>query len=346
MINEYYPINVLTHSGIVELSYIVPGDYVYEYKTGNFLKVLNVTKPTKCIIYQITYNDKRIDFIGNNDFIFTGKNIIDVTSVNRNTTFSEIIQNPINFNKVVIPNIDPDPYLAGAFLIYGDYNDKYINLPYDMNGINDVFLNKHSVTSILSESNNNKIYFKYTGDHENKKITWNRFFNTYSNININKRNKKSPIVPSIYSRGSIKDRIQFIRGVFDVGYSSKIFKNNTIGIIHNNVRNLKQIQEILWSLGILSKIEFDKYINSNNKYKLEILGKYNGYPGFIYNINEIENLLSNNIINSDKFKLSIDKISNNNISGLRYNIGYMSNLILEKPQAIYLNDKFLPRVSI
>ena len=47
---------------------------------------------------------------------------------------------------------------------------------------------------------------------------------------VTSKDMRLPVIPSIYAKGSIKERIQFIRGAFDIGYSKKIFPNNTIGV--------------------------------------------------------------------------------------------------------------------
>ena len=63
----YHPINVLTDKGITEIKNILPGDKVFEYRTGELLEVLDVCEPKHSLIHKITYNDRRVEFIRNSD---------------------------------------------------------------------------------------------------------------------------------------------------------------------------------------------------------------------------------------------------------------------------------------
>lgn len=340
--NLYHPVKVLTHRGIIELKNINPGDYVYEYGTGKLLKVIGVTLPSRSIIHRIVYSDGRIDFVNQLNDIYIGNGIINLQLVDHLTKLSPIYQYPINFCTGTNRTLNPDPYVAGALLLYGDTNDEYLNLPYYLNGINDVLSNKYSIEYASDYiDSEGKVYFKYTGDHRNNRIVWKDFFN--EDIN----NNKDQIIPLKYFYSSIKDRIQLIRGIFDIGYNPELFRNNTIGIVSNDENKLKLVQQILWSLGILSKVKYDYLIDPihGNKWKLEIIDMNNGYPGLTYLIDNIEYLLSNNDKFYKKFLNTIDYVSFKDFNYTYKTNGFMSNLILEKPKALYLNDKFLPRVS-
>lgn len=340
---KYYPINIPTQRGIIELKDIVPGDYVFEYKSSEPIKVIDIPKPTKSKIYKVTYSDGTTQYVNDSDYIYTGTSIVPVYSVSTDTTFNDIRCYPIKYNNKVYSPLDPDPYIAGAFLIYGDYEDEFINLPSYMTGINEVFAHKYSVEYDMDHINDvSKMYFKRIGDIDNKTITWKEFFN---GEDINK------IIPNKYAYASIKDRVQFIRGVFDTGYLLKIFRDDTVGIVNKSEERLKELQKILYSLGIISKVSYDTAIDpgNNNNYKLEIGGMHHGYPGFTYLINNIEHLLKcdNELISYiPPFSISLNKIS------LMYDIsssdrkGYVGNLILEKPNIMYVADNFLPRISL
>lgn len=350
-INTYHPIRVLTQRGMIELKELVPGDKVIEYGSGQPLSIKRKTVPTQDLVYKVIYNDKRYQFVGSNDYIYTGINIIPVDEINENTQFKKINQYPItHINKSYEYPVYPDHYIAGAFLIYGDYSDKYLNIPLKMSGINDVFANKYCVEYCMDHLNTEgKAYFKYQGKYGDK-ITWNEFFNgedTYEKIT----SLSYPVIPDMYRYAALKDRIQFIRGVFDAGYFPKLFGDDIVGIIHYDISKLKVFQEMLWSVGILSKIEYNPFVypKSDFKYNLQVIGDYHGYPGFTYMVDNIEHLLikDNQIINYDTpFSLSIDKIIDEDMSGHNHATGYLSNLVLEKRKALYITDNYLPRVSI
>lgn len=339
----YYPINILTNRGVVELKNIIPGDYVYEYKTGNLLKVIGIDEPCESLITHVIYNDKRIEYVRESDSIYTGNNIIESRFINSQTKFTDITQYPIELKNRVTTLLDPDPYLAGAFLTYGIINDPYVNLPYYMTGINDVFSNKYSIEyASNSVGLDGRVYFKYINDPSGKRITWKQLFG--EDIKLDKLFQK-------YLMSSIKNRTQFIRGIFDMGYSPALFRNNKIGVVCSSKTTLEMIQNILWSLGILSKVEYDDFIDPyhNNKYKLEIIDKHIGYPGFTYILENIEYLLDkdNQIISYEpQFTLKIRSNSSPHTGGFYLSYGTMGNLVLEKPKALYLTSQFLPRVSM
>jgi hypothetical protein len=344
---SYYPINVLTNRGKLELKDVLPGDYVFEYKTNNLLKVIGVSDPEYSNIYRISYNDGRSQLVPCNGSIYTGSNIVSMIEKD-NSILEPISQYPICFNTKVSAPLDPIAYLAGAFLIYGDYNDKYLNLPFELYGINSVFSNHYSVNyeSTPVSGSNSKVYFIYNHNHKIEKIQWNQIF-IDKVIGATTGGISDIIIPDEYMKASIKERCKFIRGIFDMGYSPKLFSNNKVGVVNESHEKLLAVQEMLWSLGVLSEITCDIFAKKN-KYILTILGEYNGYPGFTYLIDHIEYLLNadNKIINHESsFNVSINDIKSNHISGNQYQ-GYMSNLILEKPKALYIDGSYLPRVSL
>jgi len=339
--NSYYPINILTQRGILELQDVVPGDYVYEYGTNNLLKVIGIDLPnTPTIINHIIYNDRRADSVRDQDQLYIGDGITSVMTINhRDHLFKEIKQYPVEFKSTIQKPLTPDPYLAGALLTFGALNDPHVNLPYYFSGSNELFAYKYGVDySSDSIGLDGRVYFKFIGDPKGSRITWDQLF------------KGNPVTPDSYVYSTIKNRQKFIRGVFDMGYSPKIFTNNRVGVICNNQEKLKIVQRVLWSLGISSLIDYDDFIDPfhNNKYKLEVIGEKKGYPGFSYIVDNIEHLFyQDNVYRSEEeFRLMIRPCTNSNILGFSFSKGLMGNLILEKEQAVYLGANFIPRVSV
>jgi len=341
----YQPTKVLTQRGIVEYNDLLPGDYVYEYGTSKRLEVQKVITPDHHIhnsIYRVIFTDGRVRYFQENDMVFTGTSIVPIELVGRNPEIVNIKQHPLHYRHRGEKPLDPDAYLAGAFIMFGSYDDKYINLPAYMTGINDVFAHKHSVEYADEPLTNNRVHFRYIGT--DKPITWKKFFDCNKNY-ITTKDMRIPIIPDIYSRATYKNRIQFVRGVFDAGYNKELFDDNTVGIVDKTDYRLIEFQRVLWSLGILSKVEFDPYIDpsNDNKYKLTIFGNEHGYPGFTYLLDSIEHLLDqdNKIIDYDnQFSVKVSSICRMNY------YGYKKNLLLNKPNAIFLSDNFLPLVSM
>lgn len=333
--NEYYPIKVHTQRGLIDLRHIFPGDKVIEYKTGNLLEVKKVYNHIYGKIYDVYYNDKRHSIYLDKDFILNGNNLIRIFDINKNTIFSEIKQYPIKkFNNKIRSPLNPDAYITGAFLMYGDLYDKYINLPYDMDGINSVLEYKYDVDYSINPITSGKVYFRYKANYKDDMIDWNQFFGRYD-------------IPKItdYIYTPIKDRIQFIRGVFDTGFNKNI-SPYSIAISNKSENKLIEFQKILLSVGILSKVTYDPNFDKkhhDNNFKLEVIGDYDGYPGLFYDIDNIDHNLNNDnkiILYDPKFRLMIDKLVPFKTSGI------MSNIKLEKPNALYIDENFLPRVSL
>lgn len=325
--NLNIPSLLQTTRGIIPIDNIHIGDVVYEYKTGNEFSIENIIDSKIENIYRIKYNDGRILYSRESE-LSSYKNI--------NTT-----PHPMEYNKNKIINpLFPDPYIAGALLIYGDADDEYLNLPFDCDAVNNLFSHKYQLNYADRLSVTGKAYFRYNGNNGDDLITWKEFFPNNYTFFAKYKNDEHPLIPLEYQRSSIKDRIQFIRGVFDCGYKKNVFPYNC-GIIHWNESNLLEVQKMLWSIGILSILSYNtnvpkKYEGRN--YRLEIVGKYDGYPGFFYDIDTLERMIINDTHEQNKFNLKIESIE-------WYTKTYMKNIVLSKPSIQYLIDNFLPRIS-
>lgn len=139
-------------------------------------------------------------------------------------------------------------------------------------------------------------------------------------------------------------------GVFDIGYNKTRFPD-FVAIEHWDENRLKIIQRILWSLGIPSVIEYDpvykdddgvyhKY-SYNRDFRLRILGKKSNYPGFFYDINELEYHIGEDSWMNKLEPQWIFKV----VKSKKYCHGYMSNIVLDKP-TWYYTANYLPRLSL
>lgn len=354
-----FPVIVQTQRGNIPIDNLNVGDVVYSYESGRELEILGFTNYDENI-YKVEYNDGRFSYN-------TGRELDRMKNMS-------ISQNYIDYNKKKIVNpLYPDPYIAGALLIYGDQTDPYLNLTTDNSNINNFFSNKYQLNYADEVSDNGKSYFRYNGDSVDKKITWEEFFSNYVLLGRQENTKDSSIVPLEYHRSSISDRLKFLRGVFDMGYDKELFPNGC-GIAHTSKDNLLEVQKILWSLGILSTITYDQtvpclmkvdkistdtpmliddrvIVNVNiefkipenykgRDYRLYILGKQSNYPGFFYNVDSIENMIGNSYKTQKylKFKLQIKSVKFQ--SKVR-----ATNILLNKPYVAYLTDNFLPKIS-
>jgi hypothetical protein len=340
---ERIPIKVLTDKGVVPIDTLVPGEFVYEYHTGNLLEIKDIVDLDVDDVYEVEYSDHRKSYYQSKDYIYLGnsvsrigdffKNKFSMKLENINSNFTQF---PLEYEKNRIrKQLVPDPYIAGALLIYGDLNLEFINLPSNMN-IPTSLLYKYNL-DYGNTVDGNKNTFICLGDPYKREITWNKFF-PLSNFYAKTHNNNDPIIPNEYLLGNINDREQFIRGIFDIGCDFNVYKD-FIAISHSEELMLNEVQKILWSLGILSHVVYNpKYETGNRLYHLIILGDYNNYPGLFYNINKIEKSIENNNMKED-FKLQLKKIK-------WKCIGYTSNIILDKKYMFYITDNFLPRISL
>jgi len=347
--NKYHEIKVLTSKGIKSTNKLYPYDKLYDYLSDEYLIVKKVIPIKYDLICNVIYDDNRSQLIGYDDFTYIGNGYISQLNEDLNWIRNNIELKEFKFNDSYNPMI-PDPYIAGILLVYGDQSNEYISLPSDIVNGNNVFAYKYKVdyANILE---NNKVYFAYINDLD-KRITWEEFFPNYI-FYAKTHNKKDPIIPYEYQFASLNDRKQFIRGIFDVAYDKDYFQYNDT-IIHEDENVLKEIQKILYSLKIPSRINYtpyykfpeDKYpsqMKYNRNYTLEIIANKNNYPGFFYYVDYIKNMIYNNQneiipINKD-YRYKIKEIK-------PIGPGVLDNIILDKKNAVYVTDSYLPRISL
>lgn len=338
----------------VPIQDLIPGDKLYEYKTNNLLEVRNVKKLPKNVIWEITYNDGRLSYVSSSDLLFTGSKICktipadDMCLVrnpidNAPVLLDTIQQYPVKFqNRGFIDTLKPDPYIAGALLIHGDFDDEYINLPMDRESADNHFAHRYNLDFSQMKVGKRRCYYQYNGAPKSKAIKWVDFFKGH-HIYATTKCREDPIISPCYTRASMTNRWKFIMGAFDIGYSKSIFPD-TISISANDEYRLVLIQRMLCSMGVLSKVSYDGSINDKigRCYRLDIVGSYDTFPGFFYDIEHINRILQNHNRKFNfepKFELRIESIK-------RYTEGYMYNVELNKPHAIYIDSNFLPRISI
>ena len=325
--NNYLHTYVITEHGMKDINEVNIGDKVYEYDTGELIEVENIVQSLEPII-RIDFSDGRMDYRVINETIPGNFKI-----------------KALEFKGLKDP-LYPDPNLVGAIFTYADHSDEYVNLPMDMDQVNNLFSHKYHV-KYANKIEKNKVYFANISTPD-KILKWEEMFSHYDFYAKNK-NVWDKIIPENYVYSSIKDRIQFIMGVFDMGYDFRRFGHN-VAISHHNEDMLKVIQKILWSLGILSKIAYiPGWTDNDNQfhyypykrfYVLQLLGKDRNYPGLFYEREYIEKIITMEDI--------LDRINRRYILKLinkkKYGESYISNLVFDKPRWFY-TENYLPRLS-
>lgn len=347
---KLYRIKVLTSDGVKPIDEVNIGDKVYEYGTGNLLEVTGIMKHKPSTVYYVAYSDGRCTMFLENEPYFDGYQIIKDGFNNESKV--NIIQHPIEFNKDKVVNPLPlDPYLAGPLFIYGDYTIPLMNLPYypyhHTNKLNEEYLESLSfIQTIYDIDDKILILFKDINDKGECHITWNELCNKY-NMNEFYKDKITQI-PIEYAQSSFNDREKFIRGIFDIGCTPDVFDDG-LGIIGSNENMMKEVQRVLLSLGILSRLTYSPVLNRIRGYefRLDIIGHHSTYPGLSYNLGTITEMieLSRKFMNGGQGSATASCVDINMIKALPIK-GCMYNLYLEKPNQIYLDYNYLPRVSL
>lgn len=348
-LNEYYPIRVPTQRGLLEMDAIRPGDEVFEFRTSKRIEVIGTSTCNPQDMYKITYSDGRSQVVCDEDRIWDGNKVwtplelqVAIKHSHHDVISARIKLEPIDYlqGKIVNP-VFPDPMIAGALIIYGDYDDPYINLPLDREGIDDHFSHRYNL-NFGSVIGNNKVYYKFDGAPPDSLITWKEFFPKYDFYATSKC-FEDPIIPDEYYRASIKDRWHFVQGAFSIGYSKDTFPKS-VSVAHINEHRLEELQKMLWSLGIMSKITYDPNMISahGRQYRLDVAGIYTDYPGFFYDAWMIQNVINANIrrnsVLTEPYSFHIKSIE-------KLGRGWCSNIIL-KTSGIYYTENFTPRISL
>ena len=349
---KYITFVVQTQRGNVAIEHVHLGDIVYDFETGQRYEVKDIIEAESDDIYEVTYNDGRVDHYKFHEPIYLGQTITTLDTLYREENYlssdkSSITVSPINdvINRKIEYDPDlvkdplvPDPYMTGALLIHGNYELDYINLPLDRAGANPYFSHKYQVVfgRILGP---NTVGFQYIGSPGDSLITWDEFFPHYS---IFCKKNGSEYFPLEYQRASINQRWQLIRGVFDVGYE-KYFFPNTCAIANPHDSRLKDVQKILWGLGVLSTVKYDPDmpIARGRNYRLDVTSNQEPYASFFYHVEIIEEMFKRMDTSTGK---TLPRIYPKTIQHVGR--GYLKSLVLNEPYRVYLTDNFLPRVSL
>lgn len=326
---------------------ITPRDLAYEYMSGNELYIRGVKEFSESNIYKVTLNDGRIGFFREDEYFpmsgeygcMTINEILQVVKRNNLLMTDKLDDLDMGFG----PNhsiekysnrngmSDIDAYIAGALLMYGDFNLEYINIPSDKLFFVDNMCYKHHIqTHSLGDG---YISFKYKMN--NNPIRWDEFFppSVMKFINM-----ESYDFPSEYLMGNKSDRIQFIRGIFDAG--AIISPNEIYPIITNTSEyKLKSLQSMIWSIGATSTISRDP---DSDVYKLTILCPSKGIVDLFYDVSKKGEFLFS-IFKSKKYPLTIRTI----ISYIEFYGNVRSkSLVTDYENSLYLTGEFIPKFSV
>lgn len=288
------------------------------------------------MIYRLHYSDGRSSLHSLDDLIYTKQGKYPIKSLIQNFIPLEIDFYPVKYRHILRENINPDPYITGTLITYGDLDNQYVNLPLGLVRANSYFSHKYLVDYGM-KMEKNLVFFSFI--HSKEIITWKDFFFD----KLKDETLKYHHIPFYMKRATVEDRWQYVRGVFDVGYSEDIFSKSECGIGHFNKSNLEEFQLMLWSLGVSSSIEKIEWDNMNRfRYRLLLNESSDRFPEFFYNISLIEKMIVNRTtIIKYPYPVPSVRLTGITVEGE----GAYRELILDKP-SVYIQSDFLPRVSL
>lgn len=357
MIAKEFPARtILTTRGVLDANDVLPGDFVYEWRTGNLLEVKEIKMMPFYEMFKLVYSDGRYQYIVDPECIYLDQWTLPPHHPFCKCTYTRdypIKIYPIDFTKgneygIEAP-LDPDPYVAGALCIHGDQDQEELNWDFDRTEANNQFSHKYNVDYYpLIGPNEN--YFQWKGRVTEERITWKEFF---GDIDFHATNPESDkIIPDKYFYTSMKNRVQFIRGAFDMGYD-ETRSPDRVALYHTDRNKLVWVKKMLDSMGVSCHIYTDMRVDYKRKHWLEIQGPLNTWPGFFYHYDYIARMLNNSIdkccvtASDQELYATVTLVDIVNMGGCRY---YAKNpvphIVLEREHMFYTSPNFLPCVSI
>ena len=326
--------SLLTHRGMVLEEDIRTYDLLYNYNTQQWVEIQDIDYVPIKKLFMIQYNDGREQIIHDNERVVIGDKIYNLDEINPLHVKRKPVElKATEFYDTLNMGLEPDPYIAGALLMFGDYSIDYINLPSRCKEAIDHIANKYKF-----EYDEKTTTFKYA--YVNEYVTWAYMF-PQSYFFARTKLIDDPPIPREYLYASITDRCHFIRGAFDAGY---IYDDSpdSVAINHWSKERLEWLQWIQWSIDIISEIT--THTTSEYAYRLDILGKHKYYPGFFHNNFYMRNMIDtdNRMIKADPVEqlmiLYIEEIAN------PFRNELVPRFIMRQSNQMVIDDKFLPKV--
>ena len=312
---------IITEEGNIPLMNLKEGMKVYEYYNCHLHEIKGFKEGVEKIV-EVTFNDGRICYYTESEF--------------------ETLKNAFSYKhdimfygeKYDLVSLNPDPYVAGAFLFWGDTTDEYLNLPFHSTTLENQLYTKYNLEYANLINKTGKVYFKRKGDSPDNKLKWEDVFPSY--MDHIRDMKDDAVLPLAYERCWIAERFKLIRGILHNG------TRGDMNVPTNIQLSVGELDHNGGSVSISLDIKEEKDVVLDPYYRLYLLGKNSMYPGLFYNIETMENMIDNYFREGEKkyirFRFEIVKV---NILPEEFN----RIPILEKEKVCYLTDDFLPKFS-
>ena len=359
-----------------------PSLYTFNYITGKRLKVRSLIRHNESNICKLTYSDNREMFYRFTEPIYLDRKAWNLDSILK--FLSKRQQLPIadlnaflkSGQDIIIspdyPELSlesnapveyrrwggshdqrPDPYTAGALYPNADLTLPYVNFPGDWVGAMDSINITHN-TEIMIGNNIETVYLKRKGDKDDTPLRWKEFVSPFVRSWLA---DSSEDIPLCYLFATKANRWEFIRGLFDLTYpipslvgweetlGRKIIPSLDMEIRGKYLNRLIIVQNILHSLGVMSKIANREKEDSYRPYVLELITDPWSYTKCFNDVTRINIVTKwiNDILKKHPALVPPSKIYVKKIeyAGLASTV----NLKMHTQIPLYVTDNFLPRYS-
>lgn len=294
-----YSENVMTPQGVVKMGNLHVGDKVYN-RFGKQTTITNIFEKGKLDVYRVETTDGRVIKV-NDEHLFSyfskkrnGKSHL-ITKTLREMIDAGVIKKDRNnkpHHRYAIPinqaieypevPVDYDPYTVGALIGDGSLTSKvtYISADEHKYFILDNIVRNNEVLENWKRNSDKNYTCVFT--MKNKEGSHGRFIANNNDINLPDSIQKYTHlkkIPDELVHGSIKQREDVIRGLFDTDGSAyfKKDRNNAIHVGYSGTSEklVDQILEVLHSLGYLASKHVDKriYAYGGNCFTITVKGK-------------------------------------------------------------------------
>lgn len=294
-----YSENVMTPQGVVKMGNLHVGDKVYN-RFGKQTTITNIFEKGKLDVYRVETTDGRVIKV-NDEHLFSyfskkrnGKSHL-ITKTLREMIDAGVIKKDRNnkpHHRYAIPinqaieypevPVDYDPYTVGALIGDGSLTSKvtYISADEHKYFILDNIVRNNEVLENWKRNSDKNYTCVFT--MKNKEGSHGRFIANNNDLNLPDSIQKYTHlkkIPDELVHGSIKQREDVIRGLFDTDGSAyfKKDRNNAIHVGYSGTSEklVDQILEVLHSLGYLASKHVDKriYAYGGNCFTITVKGR-------------------------------------------------------------------------
>ena len=256
--------------GYIKNGNLKPGDYVYN-RQGNPIRVSSIHPQGLRTVYRVTLTDGRqIDCAG--DHLWTYKNRMGNGSKNWKTVTTEELMTKqlaklctggrIAYDYVLPQNEAVerksmeyylDPYVLGAFIGNGSFTRNAFEFSSDHS---ETIRRLEQLTGMPAKRNPNNYSWHFVKGSWGNGDAWAKTSELLKEVpELIGRKSGEKFIPDIYKFGSIEQRWALIQGLFDTDGTIQNSSRFNVSYSTTSEQLVKDVQEVLWSLGVMSSVQ-------------------------------------------------------------------------------------------